>query len=135
MNISQAIVISFFVCFLGLFTLILHLFSTMNITDQFGLHYDSIKNEKKKCHGNRRLQRFRRNYRKQGLNDQTIEMLVGMHQAIGSVQQNAQIKNEEKLDDDSFISTIDHNSSMLMASENRVQLNENKHEQKNEFCL
>jgi hypothetical protein len=107
----------------------------MDITDQFGLHYDLIKNEKKKCRGNRRLQRFRRNYRKQGLNDQTIEMLVGMHQAIGSVQQNAQIKDEEKLDDDSFISNIDHNSSILMSSENRVQLNENKHERNNEVCL
>jgi hypothetical protein len=80
----------------------------------------SSKIKKKKCHGNRKLQRFKRNYRKKGMNDQTIEMLLAMHQAIKSVHQDTQIMYEEKMDDDSFISNVDRNSNMSMSSENQV---------------
>jgi len=79
------------------------------------------KQQIKKCHGNRRLQRFRRKYRSKGMNNQTIEMLLNIHQGTTSVyQDNQQIhKQEEKeMDDSSSLNTQKSVINMLMLSEN-----------------
>jgi hypothetical protein len=84
----------------------------------------SPKVKKTKCHGNRKLQRFKRNYRKQGFNDQTIQMFLAMHQTITSVHQDAQIMYQEKVNDDDdnyFMLDVVSNSNISMPFENQVQ--------------
>ncbi|CAF2924790.1 unnamed protein product [Rotaria sp. Silwood2] len=56
--------------------------------------------KKKKCHGNRRLQRFRKRCRARKMNDQTIKMLLTMHQISNSIQKtNQKIDNDKDMDD------------------------------------
>lgn len=51
----------------------------------------------KRCHGNRKLQRFRRRCRSKGMNELAIEMLMLIKQAEQSVQQNSsQVDGDEK---------------------------------------
>ena len=80
------------------------------------------KKQIKKCHGNRRLQRYRRRCRAIGMNNQTIEMLMNIHKAIRSMHQdNQQIhEDEEKKMVDSPTMNTQSNSDMSMLFENQV---------------
>jgi len=87
----------------------------------------------KRCHGNRRLQRLRKKYRSRGINEQELEILVNMHQAIESLHQNnlPSINNDDQVEDDNsnkkdkndsyIINTKDHINNMSMLVENQVR--------------
>ncbi|CAF4721944.1 unnamed protein product [Rotaria sp. Silwood1] len=64
--------------------------------------------KKKKCHGNRRLQRFRKRCRARGMNDQTIKMLLTMHSTDNSIHQANQETDKDKDMDDSFAMNINN---------------------------
>jgi len=80
-----------------------------------------LKSKKKKCRGNRKLQRFRRKCRAKGMNDQAIEMLMWIKKANRSVHQNNQQIHEEQMDSSFTTNMESNNINMSMISENQVR--------------
>ena len=54
------------------------------------------KKRTKKCHGNRKLQRFRKKWRSRGMNDRAIEMLLLIKNASNSMEQDTQQEQRDK---------------------------------------
>jgi hypothetical protein len=67
----------------------------MDITDQFGSQQSLITNKKKRCHGNRQLQRFKRKCRARGMNEKAIEMLSSIKKENTSGRQGVDNKPME----------------------------------------
>ena len=65
-------------------------------------------NKKKKCRGNRKLQRFRRKCRKNGMNNDTIEMIIENQQANKSFHSYDQDIESLQTIDDTFNPNIDN---------------------------
>ncbi|CAF1302974.1 unnamed protein product, partial [Rotaria sordida] len=65
-----------------------------------------LKKKKKKCHGNRKLQHFRRKCRAKGMTDQAIEMLILLKKENISMHQNTQQTYEEQMDGYFIVNTV-----------------------------
>ena len=80
-------------------------------------------NKVKKCHGNRRLQRFRRKCRKQGMNNDTIQSLIVHQQANKSFHNHHQIATDSTVNmDESFDHCLDNDNSKSSKTEVKSEL-------------
>ena len=92
------------------------------------------KNKKQKCHGNRKLQRFRRQCRQKGMTNQAIETLISINNTNGAVQEDIQRIKNEKMDVSCLVNTTSNTINMPILSENQVGL-ELIHSNSNDFLF
>lgn len=84
---------------------------------------DSLsKNKKRKCRGNRKLQRFRRHCRKKGMTKQSIETLISNNNTDRVVQEDTQRIKNKKMDASCLVNTTSNTINMPILSENQVGL-------------
>jgi hypothetical protein len=72
----------------------------LSSSEHVDLQHGLIKNKKKKCRGNRKLQRLRRKCRAQEMDNQSIEMLLQIKNTNTSVHQTKQEAAAAADDDD-----------------------------------
>lgn len=82
--------------------------------------YNVSKNKKKKCHSNRKLQRFRRQCYKKGMPVEEIERLISMKNTELPTRQDVQGIFDEQMDVSSQVNTTNSPVGMPTLSENQV---------------
>ncbi|CAF4149969.1 unnamed protein product [Rotaria sp. Silwood2] len=83
-----------------------------------------LKKKKKKCHGNRKLQRYRRRCQAKGMNDRAIELLMLIKKANKSVHQNTQETHEDQKNGLFIINVVSNVMNMSTLLENQHLTNE-----------
>ncbi|CAF1241622.1 unnamed protein product [Rotaria sordida] len=80
-----------------------------------------LKKKKNTCHGNRKLQHFRRKCRAKGMTDQAIEMLILLKKENISMHQNTQQTYEEQMDGYFIVNT--NRTNEYQYSDENLELN------------
>jgi hypothetical protein len=81
-----------------------------------------LKNKKKKCRGNRKLQHFKRKCRAKGMDNQAIEMLMSIKKGNTSVHQTSQEADDgEEIQHLSNMKNIDNDVSIMTLLDDQVR--------------
>jgi hypothetical protein len=89
-------------------------------SEHLDLQYGLLKKKKKKCRGNRKLQRFKRKCWAQGMNSEAIEMLLSIKNENRSVNQYDQKLDKKEMNQSSITKSINNDVNIVSLLDNQV---------------